>query len=230
MRGLLCVATAMFAAMAQTSDKNPLVVPVAPNHQNNDGANAAKPSADPLASHAPLHDPNWVLVVVGSVTCFVIGWQSREMRRQNRNMVAKERARVDVSFPPTNLDLDDGPEWTEAMNAVYAGTQITIVNLGATNAFNVTARAEIIGTPDGGKLGSREQSVLGLPNVLKPDASISVDIITLLKGVNHVSDVKDGAEIIHLVGTITYEDVFGNRIHDLLDDTSSNESTDCSRT
>jgi hypothetical protein len=31
--------------------------------------------------HTRFHDPNWVLVVVGSVTCFVVAWQSFETRR-----------------------------------------------------------------------------------------------------------------------------------------------------
>jgi hypothetical protein len=193
------------------SHKNPPVVLSTPSQQNNGEADADKSSSDPPTPHAPFHDPNWVLVIVGTVTCCVIGWQSWEMFRQNRNMVAKERARIAIDFPSSALNLDDGPEWTEGMKVVYAGTQIVVANLGGTNAFNVTAMAEIIGTPDGGALGSHEVSVLGLPTVLRPNADpISVDVITLLKGINHIAAVKAGSEILHLVGTITYDDIFGN--------------------
>jgi hypothetical protein len=193
------------------SDKNPPVILSTPKQQNNGEANTAQSSFDRPTPHAPVHDPNWVLVIVGTVTCCVIGWQSWEMFRQNRNMVAKERARIVIDFPSSALNLDDGPEWTEGMNVVYAGTQVVVANLGGTNAFNVTGRAEIIGTPDGGALGSHEVSVLGLPTVLKPNADpISVDVITLLKGINHIAAAKAGSEILHLVGTITYDDIFGN--------------------
>ena len=183
-------------------------------------AKVSPPDADKGTeiTNKPKNPPSWVDtftwpdgVVAWALlmTLIVIALQSWGISRQNRNMVAKERARIAVDFPPTSLDLDDGPEWTEAMNAVYAATQITIANLGSTNAFNVTAQADIIGTPDGGKLGIREVTVLGLPSVLKPDASISVDVVTLLKGVNHVATISEGAELIHLIGTITYDDIFG---------------------
>ena len=63
------------------ADKNPPVILAAPEHQNNGETNTAKPKNEPPTSHAPLEDPNWVLVIVGSVTCLVIGWQSWETRK-----------------------------------------------------------------------------------------------------------------------------------------------------
>lgn len=156
----------------------------------------------------------WAIIFTG----FAVVWQAwgtgkaaRATQVSVQLVIAKERARIAVDFPPNALDLDDGPEWTEGMNVVYAGTQIIVANLGGANAFNVIARAEIIGTPDGGALGSDEVSVLNLPAVLKPNTNpISVEVITLLKGINHVAAVKNGFEILHLVGTITYDDIFGN--------------------
>jgi hypothetical protein len=61
--------------------KDPPVVLAAPNRQNDGEANTAKPNTDPPASHTPFKDPNWVLVIVGSITCGVIGWQSWETRK-----------------------------------------------------------------------------------------------------------------------------------------------------
>lgn len=195
---------------APAPEKNPPVVLTAPNYQYNCQTDATKPSANPPPSHAPLHDPNWVLVIVGSVTCCVVGWQSWEMRRQNRYMVAKERARIAVNSLPDPMELDDGPEWIEGLGVVWAGSKILVANVGSTNAFNVMGKAEIVGTPSGGTLGSEETSILNLPTVLKPNTDpISVDIVTLLKGKNHVSAVKNRSEILHLIGTITYNDIFG---------------------
>lgn len=160
--------------------------------------------------------PNGVTAWALLLTLLVVAWQSTETRdaaksanAQIQMMKDKERARLDVDFPPGDLELDDGPEWTEAMNAVYAGTKIVVANVGGTNAFNVTAWAQVIGTPNGGALGDRH-SLLNIPTVLKPNADpIAVDVITLLKGVNHIAAVKNMSEILHLVGTINYEDIFG---------------------
>jgi hypothetical protein len=64
-----------------SADKSSPAALSAPNRQNNGGADAAKPCDEPPVSHAPLHDPNWVLVIVGSITCLVVGWQSWETRK-----------------------------------------------------------------------------------------------------------------------------------------------------
>ncbi len=84
------------------TQKNPPVVLATPNRQNEGETNTAKPSTDPPA-HTPLKDPNWVLVIVGSITCGVIGWQSWETRKaaeaaflQIQMMKDKERARIEV--------------------------------------------------------------------------------------------------------------------------------------
>src|ERR1035438_3870256 len=69
---------------APAADKNPPVVFAAPERQNNSKTDAAKTKTDPPTSNAPLKDPNWVLVIVGSVTCGVIGWQSFETRQAAR--------------------------------------------------------------------------------------------------------------------------------------------------
>lgn len=61
--------------------KNPPIILAAPNRENHGEANTTKPNTDPPASHTPFKDPNWVLVIVGSITCAVIAWQSWESRK-----------------------------------------------------------------------------------------------------------------------------------------------------
>jgi hypothetical protein len=103
-------------------------------HPENKGDNQAQGTSKEPPSYpwkellVPANIPNWVLVIVAGLTGGVICWQSWELHEQTRHMMTKERARIDVSFPPEPLSLDDGPEWTEAMNAVYAGTRITVTN------------------------------------------------------------------------------------------------------
>lgn len=202
------------------------------DHQDN--APASSPGCSACATDAdkgskitnkPKYPPSWVDTfawpegVTGwalFLTLFVIAWQSVETRdaakaanAQIKAMKDKERARIAVDFPPGSLELDDGPEWTEAMNVVYAGTHLVITNLGGTNAFNLTARVSIIGLPDGSASGFHEDSLLNVPTVLKPNSEpITEDVITLLKGVDHISAVKNKSEVLYLVGTITYDDIF----------------------
>ena len=59
-----------------TAPEKNLPVISTPNHQNSGKTNATKPSPDPPASPTPLKDPNWALVIVGTITCFFIGWQT----------------------------------------------------------------------------------------------------------------------------------------------------------
>jgi hypothetical protein len=163
------------------------------------------------AAVAPANLSNWILAVLGVVGGILAGLTVWVIKRQSDLIVAKERARITVEIPYGGLHLEDGPEWTEAMGVVYAGTEIIVTNVGGTHAFNVTARAEIIGTPDVSALGSQEVSVLNLPTVFRSNADpIKVDVITLLKGVDHVASIKGRLELLYLAGTITYDDIFGN--------------------
>lgn len=162
--------------------------------------------------HKLLRWPEGITAWLLMLTLGAIGWQSWELHEQNRHMMNKERARIDVSSPVDPLELDDGPEWVEGMKVVHAGTRIIIANVGGTNAFNVIAKAEIIGSPDGGFLGSEESFLLDIPGTLKAGTDpIVVDVASLLNGVNHVAAVNDGSEVLYLEGSVGYEDVFGNK-------------------
>ena len=112
-------------------------------------------------------------------------------------MMNKERARIDVSAPTELLELDDGPEWTEGSGVVHAGTQITVANVGGTNAFNVVARAEIIGALGSRYANAEKFSLLGVPGTLKAGIDpIKIDVITLLNGKGHIAAVNDGSEVL----------------------------------
>lgn len=162
------------------------------------------------AAIAPAYASNWVLAGLGCIGGILAYLTLLSIKTQSKLLVDKERARIAVEIMPNTLDLEDGPEWTEKMEVVYAGAAITVVNLGGTNALNVVGTARIIGTPDRGSLGPPDVSTLILPSAIKPNTDpISADVITLLKGVDHVSTVRDGAEILHLTGVITYDDIFG---------------------
>lgn len=156
--------------------------------------------------------PEGITALLLMLTLFAICWQSWESHEQNRHMMNKERARIDVSSPSGGLELDDGPEWVDSMKVVYAGAEITVTNSGATRAFNVTAIANMVATPPISSIKSKEISLLSLPSTIPPNVEpIKADVITLLNDVNHVAAVSDGSEIIHLVGIIRYEDIFGKR-------------------
>jgi hypothetical protein len=88
-----------------TSDKHPPVILATPSHQNNGEADTAKPKTDTPASHTPLKDPNWVLVIVGSITCIVIAWQSWETRK------AAQAARGSIRLQERAMQ-----QWVEATN------------------------------------------------------------------------------------------------------------------
>lgn len=201
--------------------------------ENQDNAQARNPqtsiSSDDATkgtqkTYKPHHPPSWIETFTWPdgvtawallLTLLVIAWQSTETRdaaksanAQIQMMKDKERARIAVDFPPSILDLDDGPEWTVGIGVVYAGTKIIVSNWGGTNAFNVTAKAQITETP-GSPLLFDEVSVLDIPVVLKSNINpLTVDVISLLKGVDHVAAVQNKSEILYLVGTITYDDIF----------------------
>jgi hypothetical protein len=170
------------------------------------------------------HHPDWVdtftwpegaTVWALFLTLVVIAWQSTETRdaakaanAQIKMMKNKERARIVVDFPSSALKLEDGPEWTKGLGAVYVETPMIVANWGGTNAFNVTARAAITDTPNSPPF-SDEVSVLSIPAVFKPNIEpLAVDVATLLKGINHLAAVENRFEILYLVGRITYDDIF----------------------
>jgi hypothetical protein len=179
----------------------------------NPSQNAQQGKTGPQWWHVLLAWPEGITAWLLMLTLGAVVWQSWEFHEQNRHMVNKERARIDVGSPVDPLELDDGPEWVDAMNVVHAGTRITVTNSGGTNAFNVIAKARIIRTSGEDISPFAEKiSLLDLPGTLRAGIDpISIGVVTLLDGVNHVAAVNDGSEVLYLVGSVVYEDVFGNK-------------------
>lgn len=163
--------------------------------------------------------PVWLTLLVTAIvgiialrTLSTISVQTDALNRQNDMIVSKERARIAVEIAPHDLTLEDGPQWTEDIGAVYAGSKISVINFGANDAINVKGIGVITGS-SGDTLypSGAEEIALNIPNPLRPTIDpISADIIALLKGVDHVAKIKDKTETLHLSGTVTYEDIYGN--------------------
>lgn len=120
---------------APAPDKNAHIVLSAPHGQNNGEADAPKTCPDPPSPHTPLHDPNWVLVIVGSVTCLVIGWQSfataqsaKAAYLQIQMMKDKERARVEIKALGLELTRVSEEFW-------HIKATIELRNVGAGRAY-----------------------------------------------------------------------------------------------
>jgi hypothetical protein len=161
------------------------------------------------AAVGPANMSNWVLAGLGTLGSIFGLFTLLTIKRQADIVVAKERARVSVEIVD-GLDLEDGPEWTDAMKVVYTGAEITVTNLGGTNAFNVTSSARIVSIPDRGELSSLEMRALALPSVITPSIEpTTVPVCTLLKGIDRVAKVNNKEETLFLIGTIAYEDIFG---------------------
>ena len=114
-------------------DKNPPIVLAAPDHQGNGEADKTKAGYDAPASHPPLHDPNWVLVIVGSVTCLVIGWQSFETRRAAKGAFLNAQAVINAERPWLLVTLEE-------VSGPGTGFIIRAKNKGRTPAMIVSAR------------------------------------------------------------------------------------------
>ena len=209
---------------ASTADKNPSVILAAPQHQNNAQADAAKPSPDPPASHTPLHDPNWVLVIVGSITCLVIGWQGWETRKaaqgakenaeataaQLEIMKSKERAQLRVEIDPLNLVYDQ--------KADGYPIQLRVVLDGATRAIilNESIAAYLADSPPA-KVMSWEP--LGIPGTFTPDLSPMPRVIFIQADSDFCENETDHQRVnlvrerkldVYVTGKIRYRDLFGD--------------------
>jgi hypothetical protein len=134
---------------APTSNKNaPIVLPT-PHGQNNGEANATKPCSNPPSPHAPLTDPNWVLVIVGSVTCLVVGWQSFATAQsakaaflQIQMMKDKERARVEIKALGLELTRVSEEFW-------HIRATIELRNVGIGRAYVRLGEGDLVIAGDG---------------------------------------------------------------------------------
>jgi hypothetical protein len=105
-----------------------------PNERDNGSADHAEAAGNAPAPHTPFKDPNWVLVIVGSVTCIVIGWQSFETRRAAKaSMKSADTALLDIQ-----ARISSERPWIQVTVEGQRGSEkifdVNIVNRGRTPA------------------------------------------------------------------------------------------------
>jgi hypothetical protein len=151
---------------------------------------------------------NGLLVLVGGAQAFyvaktlaAINQQSKQMARQNAQMVSKERARlvVNVLNPPGVTLLG----WHEF--------GFSVINLGPTNAYNIQAFSSVALVAKG-SLPRRDFDAIYTPTVIKPeDAPIVLSANSYNIDRETSESLQLGTKAFHLSGVITYEDVFGEK-------------------
>lgn len=164
-----------------------------------------RPEAPPEKVIQKLIGPEWVIVYVTALYA-LIAWftfrpiqrQAKEMSRQNKNMISRERARLTLEPQPiTRFEIDI--PW----DAMF----VIIRNYGYTHAFNVRfeTRCEISKSEDKPTSKERDLSLVSIVLTNAEGANVSLPMSA------NWGYLKPGAEdlYVHLWGICTYEDVFG---------------------
>jgi hypothetical protein len=131
----------------------PSPVTSAPEKHDSGDQQKGETSADAPNWYAAFENPDGMLVIVGLITCVVIGWQSWETRdaakgahraadasfAQIELMREKERARVIVEPIDLKVQIDsesEPPDW-------YLTATVKVDNIGASRAFDIDGRASL---------------------------------------------------------------------------------------
>ena len=165
-----------------------------------------------------------MLVIIAALTGGVVGWQSWETRRfakatlkQVDHMVASERARLSVKFPPDNPLLE--PSMISDEESIVE-LFIDIINDGETMASDVEAFGymEISDSLKGSLYREEKGSELEIPRVIR-DAKIENPIRVSLKPKicdgpdvvenDLVEKIKHGSVFMEMIGEISYNEIFG---------------------
>lgn len=183
-----------------------------------------KADENPPSFYASLKKPEGWLVVVGVITCCVIGWQAWETRKAAdaakigadaakanafatkesvRIFISKERARLRVEVG--NLSVSVGKN-----GFVF----YTVRHYGPTDAFIVDTKAEAYVSNVLGPSKSTRQYGMGLPDVITPQtviperyAQIHDDAFYKMSQAEFNS-IDDGDLMVHFCGFIKYRDIF----------------------
>jgi hypothetical protein len=196
---------------APASQKHPTVILAAPNRQDDGETNAAKPTNDSRRSHTPFKDPNWVLVIVGSVTCLVIGWQSFATAQsvkaaflQIQMTKSKERARIQLEPKPLEI-------LNPLLDIRFIGGALAVVNLGMSRAFIVRSYWRFFITPEQELINDGDDffDLLVPHNFIDPTIDPIVCEIVLEDDPRDLDEfaeiIAQGERVIHLYGFIEYE-------------------------
>jgi hypothetical protein len=200
---------------------------------NNQTCSPNKESGDTQPPHW-YASPEWWLCILGLPTLIFIGWQAkatadaakatqesaRATAEQSENMMARERAKLSVIFPP-NDPTEQGMviEDVDGAQSVPLNLFIDIINDGETKAFNVTASGYIrMEHIEVGQVWPSHGERLKIPKVIrranaKKPVRLSLSqyefMTDILVSRSDWEDVKKGNKPLHVIGTIFYEDVFG---------------------
>lgn len=182
--------------------------------------------------------PEGITALLITLTLGAIIWQAWETRKaaeatqegarataeQSANMMALERAILSVIFPPNDPHIYDLlMEDTDGKTYQSLEVFINIINEGETRAFNVKASGYILIEPiQIGKAYASHGNEFAIPKVIR-SATIDnpVRIAVCPSGFGTSIQVRSGDCVaiqtgrkpLHIVGTISYEDVFGKPHH-----------------
>lgn len=158
--------------------------------------------------------PEWVLVGVGIITAFAIGWQSWESRKAAKAardniglIVSKERAKL-------RIEVDDFTE-QPAENGKIPETYVSynVCNRGASKAFIVSAKIGAIvdkfAEPNK-KLDAAIPAAHKLPKEIEGGSRISLRAMILPKELSSddFKAVANGTFFVRFFGSIKYTDTF----------------------
>jgi len=178
--------------------------------------------------------PEGIGVWVVLLTLFVIAWQSvethaaakatqdsaRATAEQSANMMAQERAVLSIICPSMEPQIDAIKiEDVDGTISQFLELYIDVINDGESNAFNVTASGYVmIEVIDSGKPYASRGAELAIPKVIRDANTVNPvrvhlgpsgigDSVLILS--SEWQDVQSGDKPLHIVGTISYNDVFG---------------------
>jgi hypothetical protein len=172
--------------------------------------------------------PEWILVIVTSITAFFIGWQSLETRRAAETardnialIIAKECARIRVE--PTGVEIPkQGVSLSIADSPKARIINYKIFCYGTTPAFIVdsSSRVTITASNEPPAVRNYTMPIPELPSVMptsseglqrvnfafdRPRPNVSPDQIA--------EEIANGKMFLHFWGFISYRMVFDNEIH-----------------
>jgi hypothetical protein len=185
--------------------------PRGPSSANNSHSTGKEDAANNNSPHW-YASPEWVLVIVGSVTVIVIGWQAWETRRAadfaaggneiNRaNLVSVQRAYVFLKrFNPERVIVGGAVQWWFFLEWENSGTTPTKdLRLRVNFAYRPTPLPKGYDFPDLGEQTDIPVVIGPKSTATSPDLHVPTDILV---------QVKNGSLHLYFWGHAEYRDVF----------------------